>query len=234
MVLASSSTTCTASIKKLLPAPYWNQQRQKRAVEIIMAASDNLSRTISEGRRFMAPDDLEAQQISQIAQKNFERTARYLVKNHGKLELNQKTAIRLNKMLTKDLVPDPVRGRMDFRRRSPSRELTDDFVDGQFYLFYKWLEGEKASDLLKTDPVKLAELIHHNISALDSFPDGNGRLARLMADLALIKADLAPALYTGIEDYFARGNALSGASREALLDYFREMAQRGQDAMISI
>lgn len=230
-LIIQAKSGCVSSLTHLLPSKFWTQTRKNTAHRIIMAASDNLSRTISSGRRFMAPQSFEESEIARIAAKNFERTVKYVLNNLDKLEINLKTAIRLNKMLTKDLVPDQVRGNVDFRRLSPNRVLSDDFVNGSFYRFYKWLDSLEAKELHQSNPIEFAEKIHHNLVALDSFPDGNGRLSRLLSDLALMQRNLPPAYYTDINDYFATGNALSEVSREEMRAYYHRIVQRGIAAM---
>ena len=73
--------------------------------------------------------------------------------------------------------------------------------------------------------------MHHDFSNLDAFPDGNGRTARLLADLVLLKAGHAPAYYTDIADYFARGSITAQGSRASVQRYFHEIVERGDRAM---
>jgi len=73
----------------------------------------------------------------------------------------------------------------------------------------------------------LAHLVHRAIAGLDSFPDGNGRLARLMADLALLKGGKAPALYDSRPSYFATFGLSAAAQRR----YFLERVRGGQQEL---
>src|SRR5690606_6884526 len=98
--------------------------------------------------------------------------------------------------------------------------------------FYRWLDKHGASFGAR-DPVGLAELLHYNLSGLDSFPDGNGRTARLMADLALLKHDRAPARYSQMETYFEQGSPHGPASREAARAYFATACAWGQALVVS-
>ncbi|HEY8278222.1 MAG TPA: Fic family protein, partial [Bdellovibrionota bacterium] len=160
-------------------------------------------------------------------------TAEYLANNVELLPLNRETAIKLNRMLTKGLVPENERGNYLFRtgpRVGGTLEQTDEFVAGEPERFYKWLESEPAKVMGRKDPVALAEIIHNNLAALDSFPDGNGRLSRLMSDLALMKSGHPPAKYTEQADYFARGNPRAAVPREIRQQYYKEIVESGDES----
>jgi hypothetical protein len=160
----------------------------------------------------MAPDSVKDSAVPEIAEENFRAAAQWVL-DHVDAPLNLKTATLLNKMLTKGLVPENVRGQYDYRR-NPT-------------LFYKWLDSPQAATLRLHDPVAFAEQIHNQIATYDAFPDGNGRTSRLMADLALLKSGHAPAFYTDMKDYFQRGAPRQPATRETQVPYFREIAARG-------
>jgi len=167
--------------------------------------------------RFAPRGTVPAEQIAEVAERNFVRAAELVVDEAERLPLTLETATRINRIVTEDLVPERVRG-MPAYRRNPAE-------------FYRWLESPEARALGESDPVALAERIHFEISRLDAFPDGNGRTARLMADLALIKHGRAPAFYTDIGEYFERGNARAAATRAEQLAYFRESVARGERAL---
>ena len=184
------------------------------ALAIMTKSADNTSRTTAVGRKYFTADKTNAQ-VQDRAKENFKKAAAFVLNNFGALDLNLETTIALNKILTEGLVPEKVRGNPNFHRDSDK--------------FYRLLPGDL--ERLKDDPVGLAEFLHNRISRLDSFPDGNGRTARLMADIALLKAGLAPAFYTSMEDYFARGNHRTKKQNEELRAYFEEVVARGQKVM---
>ena len=183
-------------------------------LRIMLRGSLQVSRTRVLGRRFMAPSSVSDRHIPDIAERNFREAAALVLDHAHELPLTQATATELNRILTRDLVPDDVRGQATYRR-DPSA-------------FYRWLGSAEARDLGARDPVALAERVHHEIATLDAFPDGNGRTSRLMADLVLVRSGHAPALYTDMQDYFERGGPREPATRESQVPYFREIVQRGQ------
>ena len=196
-------------------------------LQVMVEGSLNVSRTKVDARRFLAPDSVPTKAIPETAEANFRRAATFVIKNAASLPLNRTTAITINKMVTEGLVPEKTRGDPLYRLRSKYSTVTDPFVGGDVNRFYDWLE-QTAPKLGPRDPIDLAEKIHYNMSALDSFPDGNGRTARLMADLALLKHGVAPASYTEMTDYFAHGNPRSPVTRDEKREYFRSIVARGQ------
>lgn len=211
--------------------PGWTNEEKESALDIMLAGSQMISRTVSHGRRFIAPATLPDSEISSLAESNFQKTARYVLDHLDELTIDKKTAIELNRMLTEGLVPENVRGDPFYRIFGSYIDQTDVFVGGDPAHFYKWLDSDAANELRLLDPVAFAEVLHNNIVALDSFPDGNGRLSRIFADLALMKSGLAPAYYTDMQDYFNRGDARSPVDRAARKAYFREIVEKGQRAL---
>lgn len=195
-------------------AGHLDDVRATRALEIMTKSSLEVSRTKKIARRFMAPTNVADDAIPGIAERNFRRAADEVVYRHDQLPLSRETAQRLNRTITDGLVPDDVRGQMNYRRDPGA--------------FYDWLESDEARRLGDADPIALSERIHYDMSDLDAFPDGNGRTARLMADLALVKHGRAPAYYTDMADYFARGNSRAEVPRSVVQAYWREITARGQ------
>lgn len=62
-----------------------------------------------------------------------------------------------------------------------------DRLDGEMAAFFKWFESEDG-----TDPVLKAGLAHLWFVTIHPFEDGNGRIARAIADMALARADAGP------------------------------------------
>ncbi|MEZ4256489.1 MAG: Fic family protein [Polyangiales bacterium] len=192
--------------------------KRVRALEIMQRSSLEVSRTVSFGRNLPEfQGGWTAAAVSDLATDNFTRTAAWVVERAHELPLNLDTATQINERLTRGLIPDGVAGTVTYNR-NPSA-------------LYDWLASAEAKDLERTDPVALASRVHDLIGAYDAFPDGNGRTSRLMADLVLLKNDRAPAFYTGIDDYFRRGNARASVSKGERLAYFREAVERGEAAM---
>jgi len=204
----------------LAPAEAAPKDARRSQLRIMMNGSANTSRTVATGWRTLAVP-AGTRNIPATARRNFEEAAELVVDQHAKLPLSFSTAQRLNRLLTRGLVDDKVRGDRDYWGRDAAT-------------FYGWLRTGAARELGRKDPVRLAERIHHDISLLDAFPDGNGRTARLMADLALLKAGRAPAYYTRLVDYFERGAIRAPVSRAEKLAYFREIAERGELALSGI
>ncbi|MCX6126206.1 MAG: Fic family protein [Proteobacteria bacterium] len=221
----------TSSSKAAYPKSthVWTNEEKRKALDIMVESSKRVSRTIKDGRRSLAPSKVGEDDISEISESNFRVTAENVLENMAELELTKKTAIALNKMLTVGLVPKKDWGNYLYRPRDAKyANQTDSFVDGDPEKLYKWLGSPAAVALFRSDPIALAEIVHNNIAALDSFPDGNGRLSRLMADLVLMKAGMAPASYTTMEEYFSRGTPRAPVSRAFRQQYFREIIQLGQ------
>lgn len=234
----------------------WPASKKLRAFKIMLEGSLKLSRTsdVPGHGRMNAPDAPTPENVKKFADRNFRRAAAFILENYETLEINLSTAIILNKILLEDLYGRRFLGSYKFNKWGFSKELTDTFVNGDVDKFYEWLNSKEAKTLNQNDPVAFAEIIHLNIGALDSFPDGNGRLSRLLSDLVLIKAGLAPAYYTDPEDYFAHGSPQSKAGmkpnyyidavdsymanpyapyvdRKQKIEYFRKIVSRGQEAM---
>jgi hypothetical protein len=183
----------------------------------MLAGSLNTSRTAALGRVYFADASHTNASVQELAESNFRTAAEYVLDHYAELPLNRQTAIALNRMLTAGLVPEDIRGNPDYHRDSRS--------------YYESLENDAAA-LGRADPLALAEEVHFNVSRLDSFPDGNGRTARLMTDLALLQHGLPPAFYTDMRDYFSRGNHRAKVSRAARSVYFREAVDRGRRALV--
>ncbi len=210
----------------------WSERELTIARSIILEGSLNISRTVSNGRQFFAAKGVADHQVSGIAEQNFARAVEYVLQNYHDLQINLTTATELNRILTERLVPEEIRGNFNFRPKGDYTVRLDPLVSQKTpSAFYRWLDSPEAYRFMRQDPLRFAEVIHHSMVALDSFPDGNGRLSRLFADLVLIKNGFAPAFYTSMQDYFARGSARSEVSREQRAAYFYEIVRRGQREM---
>jgi hypothetical protein len=224
LIVSSSGPAQVGGSLASLPDSFGSTAR-----EIMLTSSLALSRTRVHNRRHLAPVTVETSEIGQLAERNFREAVDLILQEHTMLAVDLTAARVLNRLLRRDLVPDEIRGRYDHRSPSGYAFEVDGFIGHRPKDFYiTWLGSDQARQLQADSPIEFAEIVHNSIAALDSFPDGNGRLSRLMADLILLKAGLAPAFYTSMSDYFARGNPRSGVSREVRKAYFREAVARGQ------
>lgn len=190
--------------------------QRRLALQIMTHGSLNMSRTVRYAKPFtrVGIGDKQPADVNRIAAENFARAATLVADNATSLPLSFETAAKLNYMLTRSVIPRGA-GMLNNPNRPPAA-------------VYQWLQTEEARALLAKDPVGVAESVHHELSKADEFTDGNGRTARLMADLVLLKAGRAPAYYTDIENYFARGSCRANVSRESQRNHFRHIAARGQ------
>lgn len=230
---ALASPTCESIFTHTASSPRYHSKRfHDVAFKIMLDGSLNVSRTKVLSRRFMAPKSMGKDQISKIAEDNFKIAAEYVLLNYENLPLNLETAVFLNRILTKGLVAENIRGKYNYRPTVKKEEM-DAFIGTTAEDFYvHWLNSSVAQTMLHTSPLKLAEIVHNTIICLDSFPDGNGRLSRLLADLVLLKGKLAPAYYTSMKDYFARGTPHAGVHREPRQEYFYEITRKGFSTVV--
>jgi hypothetical protein len=178
------------------------------------------------------------------ANSNHDATVEWILEYIGNFEIDLNTTARINGKLVHLMVLPNYINRIT-RRQSPRRlilpqQMDEDFLDDLTvypYKFYDWLESPETKTMAKSDPVALAEILHNNISALDSFADGNGRTARLMAAIVLMQAGFAPPLYTEEADYLRNATPVSDLPgtelqrREHRRNYFLQAVARGQRAM---
>jgi hypothetical protein len=213
IVLPTAPAFASASRTLVTPAA---ARWRAAALSVMLAGSLNTSRTAVMGRRYFADPGHTNATVQQLAEDNYRKAAEYVLDHYADLPLNRATSVKLNMMLTEGLVPEDIRGNPDYHRDTRP--------------FYEWMAND-AEAKGREDPLELAQYLHFNLSRLDSFPDGNGRNARLMADLALLKHGLPPAFYTDMKDYFARGNHRAKVSPEVRRAYFRDAVERGRRAL---
>jgi Fic family protein len=90
-------------------------------------------------------------------------------------------------------------------------------VDGEMKSFLDWFEGER-----KTDPVLRAGLAHLWFVTIHPFDDGNGRIARAIADLALARSEHS-------RQRFYSMSAQIRQERSAYYDILEQTQQRTMD-----
>lgn len=98
-----------------------------RVLSIMKRGSLNTSRTASIGWYKIPVAQDKVDKIPSIARKNFSIASKWMVGNYDKLSVDFDTAIKLNQMLTKDLVPDAVRGKPTYYGRDPARSTGKEY-----------------------------------------------------------------------------------------------------------
>lgn len=217
----------------------WTPAEKEAALRIMLEGSANVSRTKVHGQILFPPEDIPLEQVSTVTAWNFEVAARYVLDHFEDLPVTLATAETLIELLTRKIEPDThyagtqsmARTKFDYRVHGKFVNQCPECADGTPRSFYAWLESPQAKQLQKENPVVFAETVHNDVVALDSFADSNGRLSRMLADLALLRGGFAPASYTDMEDYFARGSARSPVTREQRQAYFREIVRSGESRL---
>jgi len=100
-------------------------------------------------------------------------------------------------------------------------------VAGEMAALVAWIEGEPAS----THPAVRAAMAHWHLVRIHPFEDGNGRLARLLMNLILIRAQLLPAVIRN-EDRAEYLAALRAGDRGDV-DTFVSFALRAMERTLS-
>ncbi len=107
------------------------------------------------------------------------------------------------------VVSGPV-GRERVHFEAPAAER----VDHEMGVFFEWFNGEAT-----TDPVLKAGVAHFWFVTIHPFEDGNGRMARTIADMALARADGAP------QRFYSMSSQIEAERKEYYLRL--EASQRG-------
>ena len=112
------------------------------------------------------------------------------------------------------VVSGPVgRERVHFRAPDAGR------IDAEMQMFLAWFEDAS----LNIDPVVRAAIAHLWFVTIHPFEDGNGRIARAIADLALARADGSPQRFYGMSAQIRR-------ERQAYYDILEATQKGGLDA----
>ncbi|QDS97038.1 Fic family protein [Adhaeretor mobilis] len=113
------------------------------------------------------------------------------------------------------VVSGPI-GKEKVHFQAPSAERLSEEVKR----FLDWFNTPQVGESLTTDPVLVAGLAHFWFVTIHPFEDGNGRIARAIADMALARAD-------GTEQRFYSMSSQIELERK---DYYRQLehAQRGE------
>jgi len=126
-----------------------------------------------------------------------------------KVPFNADNLLKVHEIITKDTLENPndegiLRNRQVFVGNRvtgeivfmppPTEEvsrLVDEFLD--------WLNSQEANEI---DPVIEAGVTHYEIARIHPFIDGNGRIARVMATLALYKRGFDTKRFFVLDDYY--------------------------------
>lgn len=126
----------------------------------------------------------------------------------GKSKLNLDTLLALHRLTMQKLLPDDqvaqfrnkqviVRGASDGQVvfRPPVAVEVPFLIED----FFTWLHSVEAAEL---HPVFKAAIIHYQVAHIHPFVEGNGRVARALATLALYEADYDFKRFFALEEYF--------------------------------
>ncbi len=176
-----------------------------------------LSPTASLGKKAIAPEELSHEDVMTITYANFERTAQIVLRRAPQLSVSLRTVQEINRSLTVGLVDDSIRGKLFHG---------DAWFHQEVKQFYRFLETPKFRRFMRKFPVEAAHWIHYVISVQDVLPDANSRTSKMMADLILLKAGLAPAYYESMDEFFEQGGPRSSLSVQQRLNYFYRIVSR--------
>jgi len=119
-------------------------------------------------------------------------------------------------------------------------------TDGTIFLYCPPIHVESEIDKLiaiytdleerKIKPVIISAWFHHAFTQIHPFQDGNGRLARLLASLILIRHGLFPFTVKGIEKkkYIDSLELADNNEPQNLIDYFCEVEKRNIEEVLNL
>ena len=186
----------------------------------LMKTSMALSKTITGDALSATPAEFFPNMVKE-SRARYETTARFVINHAKSLPLNGETAITINTMLT---------GESDWSA-GPK-------WDAQFRAFDEWIRQADQSKVIdQVGPLHFAKLVHDKVVDYHPFcggcrngreTGGNGRTARMMADLILLRHDLPPLSHSSMYEYFIEGSPWGGTGRWNNLPYFESALARSQ------
>jgi Fic family protein len=180
---------------------------------------------------------------------NYFEALRYLNILTKEKEITEKDILKLHKIITKGVLDDPKnsghyrtpkdekkKGRVvvaerirQFTRRITFTPPPAKEVPKQMRKFIAWLNSKETQDL---DPVLEAGITHYEFVRIHPFIDGNGRTARALASLILLKREFNTKRFFVLDDFYNADrlryyNALKSVNQKTLnltawLEYFCE------------
>ena len=189
---------------------------------------------------------------------NYFEALRYLDTLAKGKEITEKDILKLHKIITKGVLDDPknsghyrtsiderTKGRVvvaqrvgQFSRRITFMPPQAKEVSKQMKEFIVWLNSEKAKEL---DPVLEAGITHYEFVRIHPFVDGNGRTARAVASLVLLRRGFDTKRFFALDDFYNSDRAgyyeaLKSVNQKTLdltmwLEYFCEGVAVSIDAV---
>lgn len=167
-------------------------------------------------------------------------TKSFIKELHQLVTKHQHTTEALNQ-LNKQRVKVPLlKGEFKQADNYPTR------ADGTRFLYCPPIHVESEMDRLvsileglenrKTKPLVIATWLHHAFTQIHPFQDGNGRMARLLASLVLIKGGLFPLTVKRNEKkrYIDSLELADNGEPQKLVDYFGEIQKRNIEAALNM
>ena len=114
------------------------------------------------------------------------------------------------------IVGNPRTGEVTFRPPPPEE------APGQMIEFVDWLGSEKAGVL---DPVMMAGLAHYEFVRIHPFVDGNGRTARALATLILVKRGFDVHRFFALDDYYDHQRGAYYAALQTVRPELRDLTR---------
>jgi Fic family protein len=150
---------------------------------------------------------------------NYFETLRYLDTLAKEKEITEKVLLKLHKIITKNVLDDPknsghYRTLLDEKKKGrvvvaervagltrkitfmppPAKEVPKEMKE-----FIGWLNNKKREEI---DPVLEAGITHYEFVRIHPFVDGNGRTARVLASLVLLKRGFDTKRFFALDDFY--------------------------------
>jgi Fic family protein len=159
-------------------------------------------RAISEGQ------DVLVEQKQRLEVSNCLLAMRWVLKNKGK-PVTEDGLLAVHARMIKGLLPRARSGRyrsvqnyiVDARNNVIFKPPTPAKVAGRMKDLFMWLKGKDQHPIVRN------AVFHHEFLTIHPFVDGNGRVARAIAQWLLWEKGLDPLVTLGLDDFFAQNRA---------------------------
>jgi Fic family protein len=180
--------------------------------------------------RVLSGMSINADDKSILEVRNYQQAVKEVEKlTEEKHKLTHQTILKLHEITMKDLLQKEKLGKL----RTGDIYVVDDYGDGREHLRYQGPKAEKVSKLIdqmiewwdyttkdQLHPVLKAGILHLQFVSIHPFPDGNGRLARLLTQYSLYydgwdfrKIIVLEEFYNkNRQDYYNAENIVQGSS----------------------